>query len=69
MKYKQHSCEGARKNSENVLTTTQWKRRHISEEKLNFIEKLLLEWGAAVRGLLPFLLLSWVDIVDIVDSV
>ena len=52
-----------------LTTTTQWKRRHISEEKLNFIEKLLLEWGAAVRGLLPFLLLSWVDIVDIVDSV
>ena len=52
-----------------MLTTTPWKSRHISEEKLNFIEKLLLEWDAAVRGLPPFLLLSWVDTVDIVDIV
>ena len=54
-----------------MLTTTQWKRRHISEEKLNSLRSCCWsgEWAAAVRGLPPFLLLSWVDIVDTVDSV
>ena len=54
-----------------MLTTTPWKRRHISEEKLNSLRSCCwsVEWGAAVRGLPPFLLLSWVDTVDIVDIV